>query len=252
MGDEPKAPVDAQYAGGRRIQGLGVGQEVGGEIAETHRKRIREHNLLENSDLVTLALEMGFAWDAFGTKASESNTLQSRAPKDAEVALLQMTNPVPLAMVVNLFGGTAPSVCWTDLGVTLPMEPSSMDYSEHKYRLFSYYLAIYLVQNQASAEKLLGEAVNLVISCQSYDGNPYEITIGSSSLGAIFQNVPRVALMRPKVDFDPTLGHRVITGFDSEHNFYFISAYLRGQVSLGVWGIEDVRRIKEDRPDKNS
>ena len=234
-GDEPKPPIDSSYSAGCRIRGLSAAD--GDRLMEPYRKRKTEDPVLESEILASLALELGFQWDALSIRTGPFG-LEPRVPTAAESLLLQMPPTIQLAFLGEVFGGGMPSLFWSDFGDILPLDPLNLDAYERDQKRRTLYHAIHIARTPQAAQSILGEVVDLILTSENFDKQTYEYSLSSAQIGAIFSKAPRVILTNPQTEFDAKLGHKLIVSFGFSQAVYFKSIHLRGVMTHKLWSPE--------------
>ena len=242
-GGKASVPLDKKHVGGRRLKGLST--PGSNRILEPYKSKITKDGIedkilpeagkpyrLTSQQLVSMAIELGLPWsDLSQPNPHVANTVLERAPTDAEILYLQFPGQVPLAFYAQVFGSSAPSLFWSDLGAELPTHRTTLSDEDLKHRLEDWWRALHRVRDDASCTETLGEAADLVVHGRSPSDREYEITIPGRSVNAIFTGAPRAVITQPKAEFDPNLGHRIITGFGFADVMYFHAFHLLGRTT---------------------
>jgi len=249
-GEDPKPPIDSSYSAGCRIRGLSAAD--GDKLMEPYRKRQNEQLVLESEVLVSLALELGFQWDALSIRSGPF-ALDQREPTAAESLLLQMPPIVQVAFMGEVFGGGLPSLFWSDFGDIMPLDPLNLAADERDQKRRTIYHALHIARTPQAAQTILGEAVDLVLTSESFDKMTYEYSLSSSQIGAIFSKAPRVIITNPQTEFDPGLRHKKIVSFGFSQALYFKSVHLRGVMTHQLWSAESaVSKFSKPAADKRN
>jgi len=237
--------VGAKYSGGRRLRGLSA--EDGNKIQPSPKRMTSEPEVLTSAQQTLLALELGFPGDSMGFPDPDApDSLVRREPTDSEALFLQFPGKFPLSFYASVFEGTAPTLFWTDCGKY--MTGKNRKEKEHREIVIAWWRALHLGRNPASCEQLVGEPCDLALLCQSFDGIDYDISIPPGAVGTFFQNSPRGVIAAPKIEFDPTKGHRVIAGFGYSQALYFHTLHLIGRLSGGLYSPQALPRMEMKKP----
>jgi hypothetical protein len=224
--DGPLVPI-AAFQGGRRL----VGQAYYPYRNVWDRP---EHPLDEppisppvnitKAQLTAIALELGIPPADF--------VCEDRPANDVEAIYLQLSPIIRFAVAVNLKGGGAYSILWTDLKILFDQ---NQDLNEHELinernrRLTAYTKAINAAKHNALINAI-GEPASLVFLGKDLQGDPFTILIDGKTVGPIYHTTPRLIVADPTVGIikQKTGTHRQIIKLGIASLIYFNSMVLLG------------------------
>ncbi len=232
-----KAPSPQSTNHGSKLRGISLAAGAKTQLG-VRRPNPEDGFLLDNDQLVTFAVECGFPWDSFGRRDPAGKTLEDRPPTDAEALFSLFPSVIPFAIFSNLYGGSSPTLLWSDLGRMMNgiTEPAT----KYKVRLSTWWKVLQSVRSGLSGE-VVGEPVSVVLTGSNWDSQEWSLSLDPQALGGIWTLAPRHQLCEPCVVLDKDAGHRTITKLGFAQAMYFHGLHLLGAKSGELYSPEDFR-----------
>lgn len=244
------ASASVGYQGGRFLLGQGMDpkREIWGDPEP--EDRFGPPEIVDTAELIALAEEMGFVSDAFGKKGPDGDP-EPREATDAEAVYLQIPPVIPFAVGVNLKGGGAFSIFWTDLyrvlhpGKADGRRMSEKDRLEERRSRLEAYTRVINAAKLGTLDKLIGEPCGLVFTGKNFQGEPFSVHIDPRTLGPLHYSSPRIFVVDPLVVQNRKKKHREILGFGVASICYFHSMVLMGGMSAEPYDPVKIQFKKE-------
>jgi hypothetical protein len=218
---------------GQRMPGISADHPDA--LLDFQRQRGVPGRRVDGSQLVQMGIEVGSSWDILGVPESvERMTLRDRDGTDAELLYLQLPMRIPFGMYVHLFGGSLPTLLFTDFGHDLqPGAPKGYGshYQKRDQMKIDFWKAANACGPSTKELETIQEPTSLILSGKGFDGVEFSWRITSNQIVSPFTDMSRAIVACPQFKADERLGHRIMSGLGIAQVVYFHSLLLFGMLS---------------------